>query len=259
MFAIVPSIIFSIKGEATRIIIVDQSGRIGARLKENLSPEKISAKVEQTAQEKIKDLNASQEDKIKQNAKHAGESFIFVQYETENKPIEQIRQELISKIAGEEIDAYLIIPKDSENPDSKFEFFSRKAGDFVANSVLEDGLNEAVRSKRLEDANISEAKLKELSKSIKLDTKSIDKKGDEKDSTGILVASFIIGLMIYITLAIYGQAIMSAVVEEKETRIAEILFSSARPFELMMGKLVGVGLAALTQLGIWIISASVLA
>ena len=51
--------------------------------------------------------------------------------------------------------------------------------------------------------------------------------------------------MIYITLAIYGQAIMGAVVEEKETRIAEILFSSARPFELMMGKLVGVGLAGI--------------
>jgi ABC-2 type transport system permease protein len=61
--------------------------------------------------------------------------------------------------------------------------------------------------------------------------------------------------MIYITLAIYGQAIMGAVVEEKETRIAEILFSSARPFELMLGKLVGVGLAGLTQLAIWVGSA----
>jgi ABC-2 type transport system permease protein len=51
---------------------------------------------------------------------------------------------------------------------------------------------------------------------------------------------------------------MSAVVEEKETRIAEILFSSAKPFELMMGKLVGVGLAGLTQLAIWVVSALVL-
>jgi len=70
----------------------------------------------------------------------------------------------------------------------------------------------------------------------------------------LLAASFVIGLMIYITLAIYGQVIMGAVVEEKETRIAEILFSSARPYELMLGKLVGVGLAGLTQLAIWVIS-----
>jgi ABC-2 type transport system permease protein len=64
--------------------------------------------------------------------------------------------------------------------------------------------------------------------------------------------------MIYLTLAIYGQTIMATVIEEKETRVAEILFSSAKPFELMMGKLVGVGLAGLTQLAIWIISAVIL-
>ena len=66
----------------------------------------------------------------------------------------------------------------------------------------------------------------------------------------------IIAFMIYLTLAIYGQLIMSTVVEEKETRVAEILFSSAKPFEFMMGKLVGVGLAGLTQFAIWIISAA---
>ena len=52
--------------------------------------------------------------------------------------------------------------------------------------------------------------------------------------------------------------IMSAVVEEKETRVAEILFSSAKPFELLMGKLVGVGLAGLTQFAIWVGSAAIL-
>ncbi len=51
---------------------------------------------------------------------------------------------------------------------------------------------------------------------------------------------------------------MGAVVEEKETRIAEILFSSARPFELMLGKLFGVGLAGLTQLGIWVGSIAII-
>ena len=81
---------------------------------------------------------------------------------------------------------------------------------------------------------------------------SRNRKGEEKDSDMLFVASLVIGMMIYITLTIYGQVIMGAVVEEKETRIAEILFSSARPFELMLGKLVGVGLAGLTQLGIWV-------
>jgi hypothetical protein len=107
---------------------------------------------------------------------------------------------------------------------------------------LREALNEAVRSVRLAGANISEAQLKDLSRNVDFDSKSLDEKGDEKDSDGVFVASFIIGLMIYITLAIYGQMILAAVVEEKETRIAEILLSSAKPFELMMGKLTGVGL-----------------
>jgi ABC-2 type transport system permease protein len=97
-----------------------------------------------------------------------------------------------------------------------------------------------------------------LSRNVEFTKTAISEKGNEKNSEGVFIASFIISLMIYVTLMIYGQQILSAVVEEKETRIAEILFSSAKPFELMMGKLVGVGLAGLTQLAIWIISALVL-
>ena len=165
---------------------------------------------------------------------------------------------MTDKITGKELDAYLIVPPNYEATDAKFEFYSRKAGDFVANSQLERAINGAVRSQRLADANISEDKLKGLSRNVIFTKTTISEKGDEKDSEGVFIASFIIGMMLYVTLMIYGQQILSAVVEEKETRIAEILFSSAKPFELMMGKLVGVGLAGFTQLAIWITSALVL-
>src|SRR5436305_2665090 len=58
-------------------------------------------------------------------------------------------------------------------------------------------------------------------------------------------------MLIYMSVLLYGQVVLGAVIEEKETRIAEILFSSMRSFPLMMGKLIGVSLVALTQLGIW--------
>lgn len=252
MFAVVPAIIFSIKSEPTRIAIVDKTGRIGPRIKENLSPEKITAKSQEAARQSVKNLSASQEEKMKQNAAQFGQSFIIQDYDIGARSIDEARADLTGKIIGDEIDAYLVIPSDIDSPDAVFEFRSRKASDFVTTEALEDAVNQSVRSQRLADANISESKVKELSQNIKLDTKKVDEKGGEKDSDGLMVASFIIGMMIYITLAIYGQAIMGAVVEEKETRIAEILFSSAKPFELMLGKLVGVGLAGLTQLSIWI-------
>ncbi|MDQ3750390.1 MAG: ABC transporter permease [Acidobacteriota bacterium] len=258
-FAVVPALLFSIKGEPTRIVIVDQTGKITPRIKENLSKEKTAKKVEKSQEETLKDLTASREEQMKNVAEQMGETFNFVEYSADAKSIEQIKRELSGKITDKEIDAYLIVPPNYDAPGAKFEFFSRKAGDILSNSFLERATNGAIRSQRLADANISEDKLKDLSRNVDFSKTTINEKGDEKNGEGIFVTAFIFGLMIYITLLIYGQQILAAVVEEKETRIAEILFSSAKPFELMMGKLVGVGLAGLTQLAIWVISALVLA
>lgn len=256
MFAIVPMVIFSIKGDAPRISVVDLTGgRVATRFKENLSPEKINRKAQQAAREAFKEINQSQEEQMKRNAQTFGDSFVFVDYAADEKTIEQIRRELNAQIQERKIDAYLIIPAEFDAADAKFEYYSRNSGDFVTNSSVEDALNEAVRSERLARADIDEERLKQLSQNISLNVNKISERGEEKDDGGAFGAAFVIGLLIYITLAIYGQAILGAIVEEKETRIAEILFSSARPFELMMGKLVGVGLAGLTQLAIWLTSA----
>lgn len=251
-FALVPALIFSIKGEPTRLVIIDASTKIAPRLRENLSADAIAAKGKEAAKDAKANITATQNDRMKDSARNAAEGFIFVDYSSAGKSPEQIRKELTDMAVDKKIDAYLLIPEQYGADDAKFEFLSRKAGDFVAGEIVKTALNDAVRSQRLSDANISEKVVKDVSRKIQLDTKAIDEKGQEKNSDALMAASFIIGLMIYITLAIYGQIIMGAVVEEKETRIAEILFSSARPFELMLGKLVGVGLAGLTQLGIWV-------
>lgn len=259
MFAIVPALIFSIQGEPTRIAVIDPSGKIGPRIRENLSPEKLEARAKQAAKDAVTDLNSTQEEQVKNDTKRFGDSFVLEDYPIGKKTIDEVRPDLIRRIVAGELDAYLIVPENFESKDAVFEFRSRKAGDFITTSTLEDAVNDAVRSQRLTEAKIDESQLKEINQKVSIQTKKVDERGAERDSDGTFIAAFVIGLMIYITLAIYGQAIMGAVVEEKETRIAEILFSSAKPFELMMGKLVGVGLAGLTQLAIWILSALVLA
>jgi ABC-2 type transport system permease protein len=70
---------------------------------------------------------------------------------------------------------------------------------------------------------------------------------------------FVIAFLIYVTVLLYGQVVLGAVVEEKESRIAEVLFSSVRASTLMIGKLIGVSLVALTQLGIWTLAFALLA
>ena len=255
-FAFVPLIIFSIKGEPTRIAVSDPSGKIFPRLEKNLSAEWIVEKAKALAKD-AKRIDASQDEKMRNAAAQFMQDFVLIPFQADGKSADAVRSELVQKVLSGEIDAYLLVPADYASS-SQFEFRSRKGSDFISNDTFKDALNDAVRSQRLADANISEDRLKDISAPVTIDAKGIDDTGSERSSDGVLAASLVIGLMIYITLAIYGQAIMGAVVEEKETRIAEILFSSARPFELMLGKLVGVGLAGLTQLAIWVGTASAL-
>jgi len=222
----------------------------------NLSAEKMQERAKQAAQDSLKDLTPNQEEKLKRDMAQFQESFKFADFDGAGKTSEQIRAELAAKIRANELDAYLIVPDNYADESAKYEFFSRKSGDVIVNQTLRDALDNAVRSQRLADANISEEQLKNLSRKVNWEVKKVDETGAEKEDAGGFWVGFIIAFMIYLNLAIYGQVIMSAVVEEKETRIAEILFSSARPFELLMGKLVGVALGGLTQFAIWVISAA---
>jgi ABC-2 type transport system permease protein len=259
-FVVVPAIILSLKGDPTRIVIIDPTGKIEPRIKANLSPERMAERARKAAEKSLNDLSPSQEEQMKRSSEQFASGFVFVPYHSSGRlsgsQIEEARRELTDMILRDEVDAYLIVPEDIHAADSVFEFRSGRGGDFVLRDTFEDALNGAVRSQKLADANISEEQLAQLSREVNFDEKAIDETGSETDSEAVWIASFVIGLMIYITLAIYGQAIMGAVVEEKETRIAEILFSSATPYTLMMGKLVGVGLAGLTQLTIWVASAA---
>jgi ABC-2 type transport system permease protein len=247
-----PMLMLSLKGDAVRLVIVDPSGKIAGRLRENLSAEKQYEKYKEASRQALKNVDATQNEKLKQSADQIGGDFVFEEYNAGERSDERIRQELSDRIKEKSLDAYLIIPANYESPDAKFEFFARNTGDFVVKEVLEKALEESVRSERLARANISESLLKEIDRNIDLSVTKISEKGEEKDvGFAVVAVSFAIGILIYVTLAIYGAAILQAIIEEKETRIAEILFSSASPFELMLGKLVGVGLAGLTQVAIW--------
>ena len=93
-FAIVPALIFSIKGEPTRLVIVDQTGKIAPRLKENLSKGKTTTKPVESREEQMKNV-----------AGQAGETFNFIEYGADAKSNEQIKRELTGKITNKEIES----------------------------------------------------------------------------------------------------------------------------------------------------------
>lgn len=252
----VPALIFSIQGEPTRIVVLDEGSGVAARIREALERPRNSNPAQTSEEASMKDqLSMSQEEKIRIAAESRGPQVRIVDFDAAGKSLDESEARLREMVIAKQLDGYMLIPDGAVTGTGNVRYFSRKAGDFVANQILEDTVNDAVRAKRLADAQIDEAALKEINRRVGFDVKKVDKTGDTA-SEGVFAVSFIIGLMIYIILAIYGQQVLGAVVEEKETRIAEILFSSASPFTLMFGKLVGVGLAALTQLGVWISAAA---
>ena len=100
-----------------------------------------------------------------------------------------------------------------------------------------------------------EAQIKATKTSISVSTIKLGESGEaKKSSTEIgMILGYIFGFFIYMFLIIYGMMVMQGVMEEKQSRIVEVIISSVKPFELMMGKIVGIALVGLTQLAIWIV------
>ena len=257
--SVLPMLLITMQGDAVRLAIVDRSGRIAPRLRQNLSADQQLENFRQAMKDSsFKDMNASQDEKMKRSAQQIGGNFVLEDVPIEGKSEEQIRAELITRIQEAKLDTFMIVPAEPDKPDARIELFSRNPGDIITKEVLSKAIEDAVRSDRLTKANINEAQLKELNQKVNIETTKVSDKGLEKDPGWGFGIGFAIGILIYVTLAIYGAAILQAIIEEKETRIAEVLFSSAKPFELMMGKLLGVGLAGMTQVAIWTFSALIL-
>lgn len=112
-------------------------------------------------------------------------------------------------------------------------------------------LNSAWNKIKYEKLSIDEAKTKKLnSGAINITEKNVnDEKANAKIASTI---GYACGFLIYFILLIYGSQVMMGVMEEKTNRIAEVMVSSVRPFQLMLGKIIGIGLVALTQFILWI-------
>jgi ABC-2 type transport system permease protein len=116
-----------------------------------------------------------------------------------------------------------------------------------------------VREVRVKEAGYDGDTITKLIHPIDLETVRITKEGD-KAETGMAGFFFAYGLffLLYIMIMLYGQQVMSGVLEEKTSRIVEVIISTVKPFELMLGKLVGICMVGLTQILIWLITAAVL-
>jgi ABC-2 type transport system permease protein len=119
---------------------------------------------------------------------------------------------------------------------------------------VNDRMSQAVDKLRMKMLNINEEVQEQMQKKVQLDFSSLGNVTEKKGYTEAAgIAGMVMGFAIYISLFFYGTMIMKGVMEEKTSRIVEVLTSSVKPFQLLMGKIIGVGAVGLTQFILWIV------
>ncbi len=156
------------------------------------------------------------------------------------------------------IDGLLVIP---HLKNGNFDLLERETQLFVNKKIgldtkmmISSDLADVVKKQKIKSLGISEDKVINLDKSFKLNMQNVrDKREDSDMAFGVKTGlSMVLMYAVFMFIIIYGVRVMRSVLEEKNNRVVEIIISSVKPFELMMGKILGVTFVALTQFLIWI-------
>lgn len=150
---------------------------------------------------------------------------------------------------------FLHIPKIDLATPQGIQFYGVENPSLSLMGYLESALKRKIEDQKLYQLGIDPKVLKEIRTDISIQSITLGEQGEEKvnDATVNYALGFISGILIYIFIFVYGNQIMQGVIEEKSSRIVEILVSSLKPFQLMMGKIVGIGAVGLTQFLIWVL------
>src|SRR6476660_3406264 len=249
-FGIAPALIFSIQaGGPLKIAVVDQTGKVSRNFFDSVN-ESASGTRPNRDPVNANMLNQNTGQRFEQLGEQRRNSFELEEINMGGRSLDDIKQELDARVLAKDLDGYLILPADLLE-DGNPQYYGRNTGDVLTTKFLKEALSRAVRQQRLADANIDVKIVQQLSEPVKLGATRVSASGGVADRGEGFALVFAAGFIMYLTILMYGQMILGSVIAEKETRISEILFSSVRPFTLMIGKLVGVSLVALTQLGIW--------
>jgi ABC-2 type transport system permease protein len=165
---------------------------------------------------------------------------------------EAAKQELRNQVADGRISGFLWMSPEALK-DRKITYFSKDSTNFSEQISLQSALRVSLTEQDLAGHGLNPQEVSDVLRPVSVKSVRMEK-GQESKSSGIalFMGSIMMVTLLYITVLIYGIAVMRSVIEEKGSRIMEVMLSSVRPRDLMAGKIVGVGAVGLTQIAIWI-------
>jgi len=168
-----------------------------------------------------------------------------------NKSLPQMKADLAT--AG--YDYVLYLPEFSLDAPSGVQLLGTKQAGLSLNNKVSDDIENAIRNQKLKASGLAQKDLDNLSSSVDIDMKKIGDTGKEEDSSAgaSTIIAYVGGVLMFMFILLYGIQVMRGVIEEKTNRIIEVMISSVKPFQLMMGKIIGIALVGLTQFILWIV------
>lgn len=153
---------------------------------------------------------------------------------------------------SKDYDGVLHIPSFDQKNKNQFSIYSEEQIGLGAQNEIKNQMNDVLINERMQAAGISTTQLDSLQKES-ITVKNINGEGKSSDYEKSIAIGYASGFLLYMFMLLYGMSVMRSVMEEKTNRIAEIIVSSVKPFQLMLGKIIGVALVGLTQFLIWVI------
>jgi len=169
--------------------------------------------------------------------------------------VDQSLKEMKSSLKNGTYDYVLYLPDFDLNHPDGIQLLGNKQAGLTLSSKISDDIEELIRNQKLKTSGIAQEELDKLKTSVDIDTKKISETGKEEDSSAgaSTIIAYVSGILMFMFIMLYGVQVMRGVIEEKTNRIIEVMISSVKPFQLMMGKIIGIALVGLTQFVLWIV------
>jgi ABC-2 type transport system permease protein len=168
-----------------------------------------------------------------------------------NTPLAQLK----SSLKKTKYDYILYIPDFSLDKPSGIQVLGSKQAGLTLSGRISDDIEGLIRNQKLKQSGLAQADLDKLKSSVDISVKKIGEGGQDEDSSAgaSTIIAYVGGILMFMFIMLYGIQVMRGVIEEKTSRIIEVMISSVKPFQLMMGKIIGIAMVGLTQFILWIL------
>lgn len=164
---------------------------------------------------------------------------------------EAAREALRRQLLDQELTGYLYVPADVLEG-GPVELWARDISPSVVSQTVSPAVTTAVQRARARALGLEPEDAERLTRSVTLDTYRVTEEGVAREQGQSVAAAHVLALLIYIVVLLYGAMMLRAAVAEKSSKTVEIILSSIRPWQLMLGKILGVGAVGLTQIAVWL-------